>query len=314
MQNLNIAYCFDANYQQHAAASAMSVISNFKLKPDRLAFHFLTDTPTPEMTVFAADLERLFGCSVTLYEIGAYEDTIRENLSGELLIGTHWTIATFFRLFLPVILPSSIDRLLYLDCDTIVLDDVSQLFELDFGQNPLAAVIDPEEDKAKSPIGVLRYYNAGVLMMELDRWRDNQISQKCFDYLATPGVPAAFLDQDAINKVLEGQIFELPMRWNRQVTNLLVSDTAFASLHQHVSICHFITAQKPWHAWYMNRVGEYYWAYLRASPWKNPVLHMPKTAGDLHKMALCAVKKGQLNEAIDHYEALVTHYQRKNKN
>ena len=305
---INVAYCFDKLYQQHAAACAMSVASNFKSKTKKLVFHFVSDQLTPEMKAFGADFEDVFGCAVIHYDVSEHKDKIQVQFPPGLFEGKYWTIATLFRLLLPSILPDSIKTLLYLDCDTIVLDDVSKLFEFDIQNNIAAAVVDPQDAIEDISLRSPDCFNAGVMIIRLDRWREEQIAKQCFTFLATPGVSAPFWDQDAINHILKGRILALPQRWNRQIVNRSVSERAIADVHQRASILHFVSSNKPWQAWYYHPVGQFYWAYLHASPWRNPVKQAPVTAFEHHKMAKSLVQRGQFRDASVHYEKIAQHF------
>jgi lipopolysaccharide biosynthesis glycosyltransferase len=307
-KTINIAYCFDDNYQQHAAASMMSLLCNFSQKPSLISFHLLIDTPSLHMLNFGADLERLFGCRVHFYEMEAYGKEIREKVSDKMPKNSYWTMAAFYRLCLADVLPESVDEILYLDCDTIVFDDVSKLFELDFGTYAAAGVVDIDGESTGVALEIQHYFNSGVLIMKLSLWREQQIGRQCFDYLAAPDAFAPFPDQDAINKVLDGKILALSARWNRVIVNRRFEEELVKNAKSRSSILHYITKEKPWHAWYSNQLGEWYWTYLRASPWKNPVLQQLRTTGEAHKMAKKAVQEGQLGDAVEFYEMIAQRY------
>lgn len=175
--------------------------------------------------------------------------------------------ATYARLLLPEVLPQKVDRLLYLDADLLVLDDLRDLWECDLGDAPVAAVldlIDPGLKLGSHPWqGVPRvkdYFNAGVLLIDLDRWRGEQVAERALDYLrAHPHTP--FSDQDALNVVFDGCWKRLDARWNFQdhsATRLLRLPP-----EKRPAIAHFVGGLKPWKATSMNPNARLYDEFRR---------------------------------------------------
>ena len=111
---------------------------------------------------------------------------------------------TLMRLVLPEILPDE-DRVLWLDVDTIVLKDIGKLFETDLQDYSLAAVMEPT--RGGRPF---RYYNAGVLLMDLGRMRKWQAELVRIVNLRKMDFP----DQDAINLRMQGEILQIGNEWN----------------------------------------------------------------------------------------------------
>lgn len=118
---------------------------------------------------------------------------------------SRWTYMTLMRLVLPELIPDE-RRVLWLDVDTIVTDDISDLFEVDLGECCIGAVREPPWSR---PGRV--YYNAGVLLIDLDAMRGD-VCRRLIQRINT--VRMDFKDQDAINVVLKGQIHDMPAIWN----------------------------------------------------------------------------------------------------
>lgn len=118
---------------------------------------------------------------------------------------SRWTYMTLMRLVLPELIPDE-RMVLWLDVDTIVTDDISDLFEVDLGGCCIGAVREPPWSR---PGRV--YYNAGVLLMDLDAMRGD-MCRRLIQRINT--VRMDFKDQDAINDVLKGQIHDMPAIWN----------------------------------------------------------------------------------------------------
>lgn len=155
-------------------------------------------------------------------------------------------------------------RALFLDADLLVLDDLGPLFAADLGEAPLGAVEDPMEPglKANSPElegipRVRRYFNAGVLLFDLARWRAGGFAEKAIRYLeAHPHT--RFSDQDALNVACDGRWAPLDPRWN----HIDFSRRArFSDMPFPPGILHFAAGPKPWDYWRPTPSSRLYDAY-----------------------------------------------------
>ena len=158
---------------------------------------------------------------------------------------------TFARFLLAELLPREATRVLYLDSDLLVLGDLGALWTsslegncagavLDYGLDPLLQRQDP---KCAGMPAVNRYFNAGVLLIDLDLWRQEQIGERAAQYLAEhPDSPYA--DQDALNVVLDGAWASLAEEWNFQ--RHLETSVVRMKPELRPAIVHFITEAKPW--------------------------------------------------------------------
>ncbi len=147
------------------------------------------------------------------------------SLLRDMKIGGHITAATYYRLFIPDILPEGFDKAIYLDCDVQVEADLTQLWREDIGGHALLAVRDFLIPYVSSPGGLANYqelgfkpatpyFNAGVLVMNLKRWRAEKISERVFHYLRQYKEALNFLSQEGLNAVLAGDWGMLDPKWN----------------------------------------------------------------------------------------------------
>lgn len=172
---------------------------------------------------------------------------------------------TFARILIPQVLPASVSRVLYLDTDLLVLDDLEPLWETNLEGSVVGAVIDQADQQFKEGATALAgvpcvrdYFNAGVLLIDLNQWRERQISEKALAYLAqNPRSP--FSDQDALNFACDGLWKKLDGRWNFQKhwENRIME----MSPDRRPGIVHFITSKKPWEASIPNLNASFYDAY-----------------------------------------------------
>ena len=166
---------------------------------------------------------------------------------------------TYARLLIPQVLPQTVSRVLYLDADILVLEDLRPLWESDLHGAIVGAVPDlwvPQMKRSDIP-RVKDYFNAGVLLIDLTQWRDERISDKAIEYLAEH-TRSPFADQDALNAVCDGRWARLDRRWNLQDGGVLVWEMA---AEQRPGIIHFVSRCKPWKPEFMNVNASLYDTY-----------------------------------------------------
>jgi len=192
----------------------------------------------------------------------------------------------FYRLLIPDVLPDRCSRVLYLDSDVVVDRDLLPLWESDFEGTAAQAVPERIVSCPEAGIGEWdalgldpksQYFNSGVMLLNLDMWREKTLHRKVIDYLRDPSNRFCYAsDQEALNAVLAGQWKALDLRWN--VTHLLYSEkdrprletmleTDLGPVARDPFIIHFTTEWKPWTA-YSNHAFEHrFYYYLRRSGW-----------------------------------------------
>lgn len=157
---------------------------------------------------------------------------------------------TFARLLAPELLPSSVQKYLFLDADLLVLDDLQGLWNTCLGSAVLGAVTDGIDaslktnspDAARVP-RVETYFNAGVLLVDVANWKSNHVTEKALDYLSAH-LATPYADQDALNVACDRVWRSLPERWNFQSHLRVQLDRL--NKQELPGICHFITCNKPW--------------------------------------------------------------------
>lgn len=126
------------------------------------------------------------------------------------------SLTAYFRLFMADVLPKSINKILYLDCDTMVCKSLDELFQYEL-RGACGAVAEPTAPLMKNKIELEKkdlYFNSGVLFIDLKKWRDNNITQKYIVYIEEKKGMISFEDQGVINHVLHKQIDILPFKYN----------------------------------------------------------------------------------------------------
>ena len=127
------------------------------------------------------------------------------------------SLATYYRINAPSLLPEEVETVLYLDCDTIIEQPPDDLFALNWGNDLIAGVQDTMAVSYLQNIGLTskdRYVNAGVLMMNLKAWRREGVEEQCAACLENHNFSLPNNDQDVLNDVCRGRIRFLPLRFN----------------------------------------------------------------------------------------------------
>ena len=130
-----------------------------------------------------------------------------------------------FPLLLADLLPPSVDRVLFIDPDLLVLDDVGKIWDRDLGENVVGAVTDQAIPTVSSPRGLkdwhardipadAPYFNGGVLLVDLDRWRSQDVTARVRKYLEADAGQVDFFHQEALNAILWDKWLQLDQRWN----------------------------------------------------------------------------------------------------
>lgn len=187
-----------------------------------------------------------------------------EKVQDKLYTRDYYTNTTYFRLFLPELYPQY-DKVLYLDSDIIVVGDIAELYHTDMGTNLVAAAPDDIiqynkvfQDYAELVVGVAKYeqyFNAGVLLMNLDELRKFNFQEKFLYLLGTVKFSVA-QDQDYLNRLCKGRVTFISHDWD--VMPYVNEETK----PEDIKLIHYNFAYKPWHFEDVT-YNEYFWKYAK---------------------------------------------------
>lgn len=268
---LHLACGGSAEYVPHTAAMINSVREHTE---GELHVHYLhgPDLPAGVRRLLAGMVNNAH-TALTLLEVG--DERIAGLPEMDSIPATMW-----YRTFLPELLPD-VAAVLYLDGDTIAVDSLEPLWSTDLTAHHVAAVTNVWEwwnAAYPASLGLTRperYFNSGVLLMNLERMRRDDVTADLIAFARTrEHLPWG--DQDALNVVLEDRRLELRPRWNVMNSVLEFPETpdifgaeAAAEARRAPGIRHFEGPgrNKPWH-YLCNRSGrEDYMRHRRATPW-----------------------------------------------
>ena len=222
-----------------------------------------------------------------------------------------FTLTIYYRLFIPAMFPEY-DKSIYIDSDVVLTGDISELYNIEMGENFIGACpdfsvqeIEPFVQYIENVVGVKKdeYINSGVLLMNLDRLRKAQLDKRFLELLEKYHFDTIAPDQDYLNALCHGNILYLPECWDtmpRQNTPPLPAP----------KLIHYNLFFKPW--CYDNiQYEEFFWKYAETSGYLNEILECKRNYDARKKLAdrRCLEKMLQtsttlLNKAVTFHSIL----------
>lgn len=297
---LHILLCFDDNYALSAGVDIVSVIENNKKQ--QLHFHLFThnlsDANRKKLAIIKSD-----NTSVTEYVINDQFNVDQQNIE-------QFPIAACMRLIAPVILKNVAERLLYIDSDTLCLNSLDFINEINLDNAIVAAVADvpymQDSQCSKYNIVMGTYFNSGVMLINIPRWCEEDITTKTLNLLNN-GKKYQYPDQDVLNIVIGQQRFILEKQYNNLLT-LSINGNEDSNVPDNTVLIHYITKNKPWYQPYRSKLFNF---YLEKSPWKNyplPLYNRKKTSSIRAYSRLMFKQKNYLSSIMHYFIYLKTKF------
>jgi lipopolysaccharide biosynthesis glycosyltransferase len=275
--SINVVLATDGNYVAHAATSMLSIL-DMTNRAATIRFFLLTNQTLSEQD--RATLSAIFtDCDIHFIDI----DT--NAFAWAPLNRSHVSVATYYRLNMHKLLPTDIERVIYIDSDTIAVDSLVKLWNIDIGSKPIAGCADAggvtQSNRMNLP-SFHRYFNAGVLIFNLAELRKSNALDGALDLYRARKKDIIFQDQDILNIMFCERTYTLPLKWN--INNYIftyssilpsynVEDAREAAVDP--GIIHFTERIKPWDARSrcVNPFARLYWHYRNMTPWKESPAH-----------------------------------------
>lgn len=267
----HIAYGIDKNFLFGAGVSLVSVLIN---NSESFHFHIFTDFIDLDYIEKCKQIADKFKTQISIY-------LINSNFFSQFPVSS-WPLATYFRLAVFDILSDVSDKLLYLDADVACKGDMSALFNTDLSAHFAAAVADVEavQNKVEDRLSISgmrgKYFNAGVMLVNLTAWKENNLTEKCFAALRDEKIKNKlhYMDQDLLNILLLNHTVILDNRYNRiydgaehfgrkdydKYKTIITDDTV---------LIHYTSDTKPWLKWVRYAPFFAFDNALAQSPWSD---------------------------------------------
>jgi lipopolysaccharide biosynthesis glycosyltransferase len=180
-------------------------------------------------------------------------------------------LSVYMRLILPFFLPEDVKKVIYLDVDMLVLEDVAKLWHTDIANKIVAGVVDRSQVVSSSwggiknykELGLLedtKYFNTGLMLINLDEWKREKITERVFKCIKENQKWLNFPDQYGLNVVFANQWHELDRRWN--CVPMANEENPF--------LIHFIGRKPIFKGYnYNEKYKQFFFSYLKLTEWKD---------------------------------------------
>lgn len=271
----HLVCCVDDNYVPYCGVMLASVLENNR--EEHIVVHVLDNALTDRGRESLRHIVEQRGQQICFHPLSS------DWQSAFPATNSYVSLTAYGRLFTPDILPASVSKALYLDCDVIVTGSLRELWEWDLRGKALAAVRDAhfglEDDCRRLSIDSRTegYYNDGIMLLNLDYLRAMNFKEKMFSFVASYGGRLLYHDQDVVNGVLHGHILPLPPRYNlhdhlfRRKRALSDEEAHLADREmqpEHRVIIHFSSKRKPWGTRCLHPLRKLYFHYLDMTEWR----------------------------------------------
>lgn len=284
----HIVYITDENYAMPTVVSIISLIKNNSLSAN-YDIHVLGNKLSKHTKEIIESIgNESVTCNVISVECGKY-DKLAENCLTE---GIHVTDTALYKFDIANTL-NHLDKVLYLDSDIIVNNNISELFNVELSDNYLASVDEMGDEKdaegksiLASRIGLeeVRYFNSGVMLLNLRQLRNDNVEQRLLEFRKRQ--PNYFMDQDAFNGVMHNRRVSLPYCYNFRTALFdvmlpeIIGENFFGKKYLSVSDClndqkiiHMSSQFKPW-KYNIPWITELFFKYYDMSPYNKEVLSL----------------------------------------
>jgi len=237
------------------------------------------------------------------------------NVSEELSVNVNLdrgSLSQYARLFVSSVLPSNLDRVLYLDCDVIINQSISELWNLDLEGNTIGALNDAFSKYYRKNIDLEEndiMFNSGVMLIDLEKWRNNLIEQKLMTFIKKKNGKIQQGDQGALNAILSKETYCFDPKYNavtiffdfsydeiliyRKPVNLYSRELIEKAVDNPV-IIHYTTSfmsDRPWIVGSTHRYLDKWIEYKKISPWNDTAFWKKKKNNNIKGIYISIISK-----------------------
>lgn len=281
---LEVIFSSDDNYARHLGAALYSLLAHNR-EFGHINVYVIDNEICPENR---ARLEKtaagFSNASLIFIDFAPWRDSLRLNLSWPI------SLSSYARLFVGSMLPETVSRILYMDCDVVVCESLRAFWETDLGGSIVGAIQDFVSDQTKSAVGLTpgeAYFNAGILLIDMDEWRRQNVGSDCLAFIDAHQGNVKHHDQGVLNGVLHNRRVILPARYNlmtihyvfsrRKLVRYFNDHAAFYSekeideAKRAPVILHYTPSftSRPWVKNCRHPLKELYWDNLGKTPWSS---------------------------------------------
>lgn len=325
--NIPVALSSDNNYASYLAVTIKSIIANASAK-------YNYDIVILEKSI--SDIyKKLILKMITTKNISIRFVNISKLIQNHKFhLNTYFSEETYYRLFIPTIF-KNFDKVIYLDCDLIVLHDLSELYTTNLNNNILAATWNVStliQTKYNLPVkntpwkAYLRdqlhltipenYFQAGVLLLNINEMKKERIQEKAI--ILAESFNPILVDQDILNSLCQNKIIFFSQKWNfhnnfsTQYNNMnSISElpenikTSYLEAKKNPFIIHYAGSVKPWHSPNLE-YSDHWWHYARMTPFYEEILF--KNLNSRNRNANNAIDLTLVRETANYLKNKITYW------
>lgn len=272
---MDVVCATDGNYLPHCAAMLHSLKQ--KNPDEQITVHLVFDNV--DRSTFLKGIGFLYDQFPSFNVLRADPDLV-----ADFPFDGHASVATYFRLLLPSLLPAKVKRIIFIDSDAIVMDHLRDLWRMPLEGKALAAVPDHWISCRDHGYVHGEYFNAGIMLIDLEAWRNKDVLGLGRAFAKANPHRLRHWDQDVLNSVFANEWLPIGERWNAcpHLFGLLPDfpldpETLTASEQQAIAnpaIVHFAGPGpvKPWNARSTHPLRQHYLSAKAATPWSSTPL------------------------------------------
>ena len=216
---LNVLFASDDNYASFLSIAAYSLVKNNQKEFDKINIFILDDgisTKNRDKIQFALNE---FSCEINFIETKKLDEldinimTLERNMNVS-------SLTTYSRLFISNLLPKDVDKILYLDCDSLIIGSLKGFWDENIDKYYCAGILDCVNTTIKQEYGFSKediYINAGVLLINLKKWREDNVELEFIEFMAQNQHRFYQHDQGVINNVFKNKIKIVNPKYNLQI-------------------------------------------------------------------------------------------------
>ncbi len=268
-QEIPVVFAVDDNYAPFLTVALHSIIKNMSLNYFLKVFVLNTGlSKDNELKIIKLVEEYSSDVDVEYVDVTKRLDA----LQGKMHLRDYYTNAIYYRIFIPDILPEY-EKIIYVDCDVILLDDISKLYNVELGDNIVGAVHE-EAMSSYDCFGLyseefldvpkMDYFNSGLLVINTKEYKKQEIERKFIELMQEHKFEVA-PDQDYLNVLCKGKVKYLDIGWNKTP----IPEKEFDE--RELKLIHFKLNFKPWH-YEGVRYEKYFWEHASCTPYYKDLL------------------------------------------
>lgn len=285
----HFAFGVDRNFVRGMGVAIVSILAN---NPERrFVFHICASSINNDDVPKLKQIVQRWATVIHIYQV---DDGLLANFP----TFEHLPVAIYYRIVLAHILAEQVRQLVYLDADIVCLGNVDEILSQDFGNHVVCVVAEDHAARVEwLQLQHERYFNSGMIFIDLGKWGKNGYSQQVLQCLEHNRERFTLPDQDALNVVLDGKVKFLDSRWNYfydmgHQQEEIPADTVFL---------HYFGAIKPWEVICHHPMQKHYQKYERMSPWVDSPPLAPITASKMERYARELWQQGEKKKACSWY-------------